>query len=108
MDNIPLAHLVPRSSLTPGKIPRPWIPITTASAGQPEPLAGLKEDVTSHAAGARDLMAAMRENRAPLCSAQDGRLIVEMIFAAFASHLQNGARGTFPIAAKENPLGEWK
>jgi predicted dehydrogenase len=108
MDNIPLAHLVPGSPFTPGKTPRPWIPITTAGADRPGPLTGLKEDVMSHAAGARDLIAAMRENRPPLCSAQDGRLIVEMIFGVFASHLQNGARVTFPVTAKENPLGGWK
>jgi predicted dehydrogenase len=108
MDNIPLAHLVPGSPVTPTKTPRPWIPITTAGPGEPEPLAGLKEDVMSHAAGARDLIGAMRENRPPLCSPQDGRLIVEMIFAVFASHLQNGARVAFPIVAKENPLGGWK
>ncbi|MDB6167702.1 MAG: oxidoreductase domain protein [Verrucomicrobia bacterium] len=104
MDNIPLAHLVPGSPFTPAKTPRPWIPITTAGPGEPEPLTGLKEDIMSHAVGARDLLAAIRENRPPLCCAQDGRLIVEMIFGVFASHLQNGARVTFPLAAKENPL----
>lgn len=108
MDNVPLAHLVPGSPMLPGKTPRPWIPITTAGPGEPEPIAGLKEEVMGHLAGGRDLIAAMRENRPPLCSAQDGRQIVEMIFAVFASHLQNGARVTFPLAAKENPLSGWK
>lgn len=103
MDNVPLAHLVPGA--TPGQTARPWIPISTAGPGEPEPISGLKEEIMSHLAGGRDLIAAMRENRAPLCSAQDGRLVVEMIFAVFASHRQNGARVTFPLAAKENPLG---
>ncbi len=101
MDNVPLAHLVPGAS--PGQTPRPWIPITTAGPGEPEPIAGLKEEIMSHLAGGRDLLAALRENRAPLCSAQDGRLVVEMIFAVFASHRQNGARVHVPVGGEGEP-----
>jgi hypothetical protein len=52
----------------------------------------------------RDLIAAMREDRAPLCSAQDGRLTVEMVCAVFESHRLNGQRVTLPLQKRVNPL----
>lgn len=59
----------------------------------------------SHQSGA--LIAAIRENRPPLCSAADGRVPVEMITAVLASHVRNGERVTFPIGMRENPFERW-
>ena len=67
----------------------------------------LQEQVSLHLLPGRDLMAAMNENRQPLCSAADGRLVVEMIMAVFASHRQNGQRVLFPLSDRENPLAQW-
>jgi predicted dehydrogenase len=107
VDNTPLAHLVPGNPFQPTKEPRPWIPITTAGPGEPEPIADLGHQVMTHQRGARDLIAAIQENRPPLCSGTDGRLTVEMITAVLASHVRNGERVTFPIETRENPFAGW-
>jgi predicted dehydrogenase len=108
IDSTPIAHLVPGNPFLPAKDPRPWIPITTAGPGQPEPIATLKTDVSNHLLPGRDLIAAVRENRQPLCSAADARQTVEMITAVFASHVKGGASVSFPLAEKVNPLASWK
>jgi predicted dehydrogenase len=108
VDQTPLAHLVPGNPFQPTKEPRPWVPITTAGAGEPEPIATIGNQVMSHQRGARDLIAAIQENRAPLCSGADGRVTVEMITAVLASHVRNGERVTFPIETRENPFGNWQ
>ena len=99
-----MAHLSPGNPFQPVKEPRPWIPITTAGASQPEPIVDLAKQVSSHVTAAKDLLAAVQENRQPLCGAQDARLIVEMIFAVFESHRLEGKRVTLPLAALRNPL----
>jgi predicted dehydrogenase len=108
IDSTPIAHLVPGNPFQPAKDPRPWIPITTAGPGAPEPIATLKTDVSNHLLPGRDLIAAIRENRQPLCSAADARQTIEMITAVFASHIKGGASVSFPLAQKENPLAAWK
>ncbi len=108
VDHTPLAHFCPGSPFNPSKEPRPWIPISAAGIGEPEPIADIGKRVMSHATGALDLIAAIEENRAPLCSAVDGRLTVEMITAVLASHVRGGERVTFPLAIADNPLGTWK
>lgn len=104
MDAIPMASLLSGSPLAPSKEPRVWSPITTAGPGQPEPIADLKDQVTSHLLPGRDLIAAIREQREPLCSARDGRVFVEMITAVFESHRLGGQRVSFPLKVRENPL----
>ena len=46
----------------------------------------------------------MREDRAPLCDANAGRVTVEMICAVLESHRRNGQRVTFPLQTRRNPL----
>ncbi|HSI63875.1 MAG TPA: Gfo/Idh/MocA family oxidoreductase [Candidatus Saccharimonadia bacterium] len=108
IDQTPLAHLVPGSPFKPAKESRPWIPITTAGAGEPEPIADIGNQVMSHARGARDLIAAIEENREPLCSGKDGRVTVEMVTAVLASHVRKGERVLFSLDVPENPLGNWQ
>lgn len=107
MDTTPFAHFVPGNPFQPTAAPRPWQPISTAGIGEPEPIADLGKSVMSHRLSALDLIAAIRENRAPLCSATDGRLIVEMIAAVFTSHLHGGARVELPLRERDNPLTRW-
>ena len=108
IDTAPLAHLVPGNPFQPTTTTRPWIPISSAGAGVPEPIAEVRADVMNHVTAARDLLAAIRENRAPLCSGADGRVTVEMIMAVLASHVQNGARVPLPLQTRENPLSVWR
>ncbi|MCX6900251.1 MAG: Gfo/Idh/MocA family oxidoreductase [Verrucomicrobia bacterium] len=102
-DKEPLVQLLAGSPFLPGR-PRIWVPISSAGLGKPEPLAEVKETGNRHLFAGRDLIAAMRENRAPLCSALDGRVVVEMICAVFESHRLNGQHVTFPLKTRQNPL----
>ena len=103
-DAEPFAHLLAGSPFPPSKEPRAWVPISTAGPGKPEPDPNLRKLVISHVAAGRDLIAAIREDRQPLCSAEDGRTIVEMISAVFESHRLDGQRVTLPLKTRENPL----
>ena len=104
VDQDPVAHYLAGNPFRPVKDPRVWVPISSAGIGQPEPVADMGRQVMAHLVGGRDLMAAIRENRQPLCSARDGRTTVEMIAAVFESHRLQGQRVAFPLAARDNPL----
>jgi len=106
IDSQPLAHLVLGSPFMPVKEPRVWTPITSAGAGLPEPIADIKEQTGQHILPAVDLLAAVRDDRPPLCSAADGRIAVEMISAVFESHRLNGQRVPWPLAERQNPLSK--
>ena len=103
-DSEPVAHILPGNPFQSAAEPRAWTPISTAGIGKPEPIENLGKLISSHVVAGRDLIAAIREDRAPLCSASDGRVIVEMISAVFESHRLGGQRVTFPLKTRENPL----
>ena len=103
-DQEPLAHLLAGSPFKPSAEPRAWVPITSAGVGKPEPIEDLANQVKNHILSGRDFLAAMREHRLPLCSAEDGRLVVEMICAVFESHRLGGQRVTWPLKNRTNPL----
>lgn len=105
-DVSPIAHLVPGNPFTPTKEARPWIPISSAGPGKPEPIPDCAMNVKGHVFSARDLIAAMRENRQPVCSAADGRVSLEMIMAVFESHRQGGRRTGIPLQNRLNPLDQ--
>lgn len=107
IDAEPLAHFVPGNPFRPTDQPRPWIPITSAGIGRPEPVADMKAQVEQHRYAARDLLAAIDEQRPSLSSELDGRAIIEMIHAALASHVQNGARITLPLADRRHAFADW-
>ena len=103
-DKEPVAHILAGSPFQPVPEPRLWTPITSAGIGRPEPIADLGKLVLGHIIAGRDLVAAIRDNRAPLCDAAQGRVIVEMIASAFESHRLGGQRVTFPLKTRGNPL----
>ena len=105
IDTEPLAQILTGSPFKPAAEPRAWTPISTAGIGKPEPVANLGKEVMGHLAGAQDLLAAMRDNRQPLCSAEDGRTTIEMICSVFESHRLGGQRVIWPLKTRENPLG---
>lgn len=104
VDQDPVAHYLAGNPFRPVKEPRAWVPISSAGVGQPEPIADLGKQVMGHLVGGRDLIAAIRENRQPLCSARDGRTTVEMISAVFESHRLQGQRVAWPLMVRDNPL----
>ncbi|MFZ4766386.1 MAG: Gfo/Idh/MocA family protein, partial [Roseimicrobium sp.] len=107
IDAEPIAHLLQGSPFGPTSTPRSWTPISSAGVGQPEPLADIKSLVGGHLAPARDLFAAMRENRQPLCGPVEARVTVEMISALFESHRVQGARVPLPLKRRTNPIESW-
>jgi predicted dehydrogenase len=106
IDEHPIAHLLAGNPFDPVKEPRTWTPITSAGLDQPEPMVDVKEQSGAHLIPGRDLIAAIREDRAPLCSAADGRTTVEMICAVFESHRLGSQRVVFPLTNRQNPLAQ--
>jgi predicted dehydrogenase len=104
IDQEPLAHLRKGSPFNPRLQSQLWLPVTTGGIGEPEPIPNLGRHVMHHTAGALDLFEAITDNRAPLCDAQAGRETIEMICAVCESHRLGGARVTFPLATRVNPL----
>jgi hypothetical protein len=64
----------------------------------------IAKKVSSHEIPGLDLIAAIRENRAPLCDAAHARHITEMISAVFESHRLNSQRVPMPLKTRVNPL----
>lgn len=104
MDAEPLIHLRTGSPFRPDPRPTAWQPVTSGGIGVPEPIVDIRQQVGGHLAPALDLLAAMREDRDPLCSARDGRVTLEMISGVFESHRQGGARIALPLQERGNPL----
>ena len=97
-DRRPLAQLVPGNPFQPAAEARPWTPIAD---GDPE----IVGEVHNHVVPARDLIAAIAEDREPLCSVHEGAMTVEMICGAFESHRQGGMAVSLPLEQRENALG---
>ncbi len=104
MDGDPIAHFLPLNPFGPVKQPRAWVPVSTAGIDKPEPDAKLGKTVMAHTTSGRNLIAAMRENRQPLCSAYDARDTLEMINGVFESHRLNGQRVALPLKTRVNPF----
>lgn len=108
IDVEPLAHFLRGNPFEMTGAPRAWTPISTGGIGVPEPVEKLGRQVAGHLTGALDLLAAIRGNRPPLCSAEDGALTVAMISAVLESHVRGGARVPLPLTEKGNPFGMWR
>lgn len=96
------AYILRDSSWSPGRSGKAWQPITSAGIAQPEP----RTDGTyegGHLAAIADLLDSVEKDRAPRCSAEDARSIVQMIAAVFESHRQ-GQPVELPLATRVNPL----
>lgn len=104
MDETPLAQHLAGNPFRPVKEARAWTPITSGGLGQPDPIADVARLVSSHELAARDLHAAIRERREPLCSLQDARTLVELTMATFESHRRGGSRVELPFTGAGNPL----
>ena len=106
IDRQPLAHLLEGNPFLPATAPRAWVPVSSAGVGVPEPDPATIVALEKHVLAGRDLLAAIVEDRAPLCDARQGAMSVEMICAVFESHRQGGRRVTLPLAQRGNPLAK--
>jgi hypothetical protein len=89
-------------SWSPGRSNSQWIPISSAGAGQPEPLSDGGLD-GGNLLACQDLLAAIQEDRQPECSVYEARQAVEMIAAVFESH-RTQAAVALPLKTRVNPL----
>ncbi|MCA9176718.1 MAG: Gfo/Idh/MocA family oxidoreductase [Planctomycetales bacterium] len=103
-DRNPLAHFRRGNPFEPIPAPQPWEPISTAGIGKEEPNLELARDISHHVTSARDLLAAIAENRPPLCDHTQGAATVEMICGVFESHRQDGRAVPLPLKVRVNPL----
>jgi len=81
---------------------KPWRVISSAGLDQPETITATGYEGGNPAA-ARDLIAAIEEDRQPKCSMYDARGTIEMVMAVFESH-RAGGPVSMPLQCKENPL----
>jgi predicted dehydrogenase len=100
--SLPAAWFLDDPSWSPGQSKAEWQEVTSAGLGKPEPL---KDDglASGNVWIARDLIAAIEEDRQPLGGMYDGRAALEMIFAAYESH-RLGAPAELPLKTRKNPL----
>jgi predicted dehydrogenase len=103
-DREPFAHLLPGSPFAVTPATRTWVAISTAGVDKPEPMTNIVSEFNNHLWPAEDLMAAIREDRSPVCSGEVARVTVEMISAVLESHRQEGRRVAIPLKTRENPL----
>lgn len=79
-----------------------WRPVSSNGIDRPETLPD-----GGHGGGnvaiARDLLAAIEEDRQPLCSVYDARAAIEMIVGVFESQ-RAGGPVSLPLASRTNPL----
>ncbi|MFK8112024.1 MAG: Gfo/Idh/MocA family protein [Rubripirellula sp.] len=103
IDALPLAHLRAGNPFDPKNV-SPWLPITSGGVNVREPIEDLQLDLPHHVLQVRDLIAAIAEDRDPLCSASEAALTVEMICSVFESHRQGGQAVALPLAKRDHPL----
>jgi predicted dehydrogenase len=89
-------------SWSPGRSGAKWVPVTTQGIDKPETdkNAGLHG---GNVAAVKDLIAAIEQDRQPLCGMYDGRGTIEMINAIFESQ-RVGTPVPLPLKTRENPL----
>ena len=97
IDRDPVAWLSPGNPFDPASRSLPRVPITTAGLGQPENNPALVAKVHNHVLAIEDLIAAVDNDREPLCDARQGATTVEMICAVFESHRQGGREVAIPL-----------
>lgn len=104
IDRQPLAHFRTGNPFQPSAEAQPWQPVSSAGIGQPEPIPDLTARLSGHLIAGEDLLAAIQENRAPLCDSHQGRTTIEMATAILTSHTQGGRRVPWPLTERSNPL----
>jgi predicted dehydrogenase len=79
-------------------------PITTAGIGQAEPIKDIRLVNGGHHGAIRDLLAAIKEQREPLCGPVAGLETVELTLGVFASFAAGGKKVALPLADRQHPL----
>lgn len=100
--HLPSVQFLADPAWSPGRTSAKWVPVTSAGIGRPEPIQDGGLD-GGNILAVKDLIRAIEDDRDPECSAEEGRVTIEMISAVFESH-RLGQPVTFPLKQRENPL----
>lgn len=74
-----------------------WQPLETSHVKTPPALAGILDAPS-------DWLAAIAEDREPMCSAANAAWAVEMVMGVYTSALAGGCPVTFPLTSRQHPL----
>jgi predicted dehydrogenase len=99
---VPDVHFLADPSWSPGRSGVQWQKVTSAGVGVPEPIKATGTPA-GNVAAIKDLIAAIEQNRQPLCNAESGRTIIEMIMAVFESQ-RLGKPVELPLMNRKHPL----
>ncbi|MBS0205723.1 MAG: Gfo/Idh/MocA family oxidoreductase [Planctomycetes bacterium] len=91
---------------SPGRSGATWQMVSSNGIGKPETIKGGGLHA-GNVAAVLDLLDAIKNDRQPACSMYDGRAVVEMISAVFASQ-RAGQPVALPLAERGNPLAAIK
>jgi len=99
---LPQVSFLPDPGWAPSRGKSSWKQITSQGVDRPETLPG--GNAQGNVIAVRDLLAAIREHREPLCNMHEGRQTVEMILAVFESQRQ-GKPVALPLELRDrHPL----
>jgi predicted dehydrogenase len=103
--SLPAAYFLDDPSWFPGKSKVEWQEITSAGVGKPEPL---KDDglASGNIWIAKDLIAAIEDDRQPLGGMYDGRAALEVILAVYEAHRLDRPMD-LPLENRKHPLSVW-
>lgn len=99
---LPDVYFLPDPSWSPGRSGAAWQAVSSRGLGEPEPLADGGLDA-GNILVARDLLAAIREDRQPLASVEAARDAMEMVVAPIAAAVA-GRPVAMPLESRKNPL----
>jgi predicted dehydrogenase len=100
---LPAVHFLPDPSWSPGRSGAKWQRVSSAGVDKPEPITA-GGNAQGNVVAVRDLIAAIEEDRQPLCNVYEARMTIEMIMAAFESHRLKRPV-TIPLENRQHPLG---
>lgn len=99
---LPAVYFLPDPGWSPGRSGAKWLRVTSAGVDKPEPITA-GGNAQGNVVAVNDLIAAIEENRQPLCGVYEARMTIEMIMAAFESHrLQKPV--PIPLENRQHPL----
>lgn len=99
---LPAVHFLADPGWSPGRSGAKWQLVTSAGLDKPETLP--TGNAVGNVVAVKDLLAAIQNNRQPLCNMYEGRTTVEMIMGVFESHRLQ-APVMFPLENRKHPLG---
>jgi predicted dehydrogenase len=99
---MPHVHFLPDPGWCPGRSGKKWLKVSSAGIDKKEPLPG-GGNAQGNVVAVKDLLAAIEENRQPLCNVYEARTTIEMIMGVFESHRQ-AKPVAVPLENRRHPL----